>query len=205
MKMYFRHNAHPVALIPSLDQPNVRAQLWSDDKDFAVVNAPAGALVAQASLTVDLLYEHIRKEAEERENCPVVSIDTLKPARATAEQVKEYYDNGSLRFGPYKDEKGEAADIRYVWCSRSPRGGDTVEMDVRAVPADEGRIGVLFALKRGLTRGDWSLLENALSESDKEAVKKYGGRHWLMTWGVNGGIIVLTIVLVWAYYAFLRR
>jgi hypothetical protein len=205
MKMYFRHNAHPVALIPSLDQPDIRAQLWSDDTDFAVVNAPTGALVAQASLTVDLLYEHHRKQTEEQQHCPVVSIDTLKPAHATAQQVKEYYDNGSLQFGPYKDATGERSDIRYVWCSRSARGGDTVGMDVRAVPAEEGRIGVLFALKRGLTKDDWSMLEGALSEPDREAVKKYGGQHWLTTWGVNGGIIVVTILIVVAYYVLQRR
>ena len=205
MRMYFRHNAHPVALIPTLDQPDGGAQLWSDDKDFAVVHVPAGTLVAQASLTVDLLYEHHRKQTEQEEHCPVGSIDTLKPVRATAEQVKGYYDSAALHFGPYKDAAGESEEIRYVWCSRSPRGGDTVGMEVKAVPPEEARIGTLFALRRGLARADWTALEGSLSEPDKEAVKKYGGKHWLLTWGVNGGIIVVTIVIVWVYYGLLRR
>jgi len=197
MRKYFRHYARPVALVPSLDEPGAQAQLWSDDAHVALVHVPAGALVAQASFVLDMAYERLRKEAAGLAKRTVASIDTLKPEHLKAAQVKDYYDTGAIHF----------ADMDYMFCERSSDGRNswTSGMVPKSTAAHEGRITLLFVLKRGLRRGEWGSIDTTLNEPDRQALKKYGERHWLRTWGLSIAITVIVIVTTWVVVMFQRR
>lgn len=190
MNKHFKDHARPVALLPSLDQQGTHAQLWSDDRRFAVVDVPAGTLVAQAPLAVDLTYRHNLKDMEGLEKCPVVSIATLKPTPLSPDQVKGYFDVQALEY----------TAMRYVECLRGEHG-DTVGMTPESVSAADGKLSVLFALKRGLGRESWGQIEATLSETEKESLDKYGKRHWLLTWGLYSAMAVIVVAGTWAWIA----
>ena len=77
-------------------------------------------------------------------------------------------------------------------------------MDAVTVSAADGRSSVLFAMKRGLPKGEWGSIEAALSDPEKEPLKKYGERRRLLTWGLYSVSFVIVVLGTWAYVA-LRR
>ena len=189
-----KHVAKPIALIPSLDQPGSHAQLWTDDHHFALVQVPEGSLVAQGRTLGDVTYETSRKEAEQAEGQPIAGIDALKPTNVSAEQVKEYRSTDAIRY----------EDFKYMACVRSPHN-DTIAMRPVAVSAENGRLGVLYGLKRELPRPDWSAIESTLTPAEQDGLKNYGEKHWLLTLGVPTLIIAISIAITWFYYAFLKH
>ena len=180
-----KHVAKPIALIPSLDQHGSHAQLWSDDRRFGLVQVPEGALVAQGKLAVDPTYEHGRKVAERADGSPVVGIDSLHPIELTAEQIKDHRATNALQY----------AASKYLVCMRDH--GNTIGMRADSVSADDGRLAVLFGLKRGLRKDDWTVIENTLTEVERDGLKNYGGRHWLLTWGFYILAFVIVVVGTW--------
>ena len=189
-----KHMAKPIALIPSLDQSGTHAQLWTDERTFALVQVPEGSLVAQGHTLVDVTYEMSRKEAEKAGGQPIAGIDSLKPTNVSAEQVKEYRATDAIRY----------EDFRYMVCVRS-QSNDTIAMRPDTVSAQNGRVGVLYGLKRELPKPDWTAIESTLTPAEQDGLKKYGEKHWLLTLGVPILIIAISIAITWFYYAFLKH